>query len=388
MDQTQEYFIHLLSSHINNEAPTPINNPNWKELFRLGELHNLTGMLCLAIKALPIENRPIKAMTYFNQALGQTLQSVEKKQIASDKISKILSENKIKHIYVKGTAIRELYPVSGVRTSGDIDVIVEQDALDDAGKLLLDNGFELDQSNDIQYVLVQDDVEIELKSYLDHITGLDNNRYFNNFDSVIKYNDYQYILEPTYHLYYIIAHMLSHIKGGGAGIRQLMDVHVLIKNSEIDFNRLFDYFNEYNLTKSAMSILSLSNKLFSTPLPFDAHINDDLFEHLTDIVINGGVFGYANGNLGTVRLAHSINEGKAFAPIKAFIGLFIVSKQYLYRNYDYVQKHHILLPIAYFNRLFDAVFKRGKQNSKNIISMFNDNSSAVKLSELINELEI
>lgn len=388
MNENQKYFVHLLKSHINNSIPSSKpDEVKWKDIFKLGELHNLTGMVCLAIKSMPIEQRPNKGMTYFNQALGQTIQSFEIKQECDELISCELNNAGIKHMFVKGSSIRSLYPVPAVRTSGDIDLIVEMDDFQNATKLLIDKGATVIQDNDIQYVLDYKGQEIELKNYLDHVDGIGKNKYTNNFNNAHIINEYTYELNDTYHLFYVIAHMLDHIKYGGAGLRQLLDIHVLITKYNIDFDYLFQLLDSIGLHKSGMSLIQLSSVLFDTKIPFNNEIDIDLYNLLTDIIINGGVFGFANGDNGTVRLAQTDNN-KKLSPIKAFVGLFIVSKDYLYRTYKYANKHHILLPIAYFNRLFDAVFKRGKQNSKYIKSMFNNKESAIKISELNKELQI
>ena len=65
------------------------------------------------------------------------------------------------------------------------------------------------------------------------------------------------------------------------------------------------------------------------------------------------------------------------------------SKQYLYNNYKYSERHHVLLPIAFFNRIFDAVFKRTKQNIKSVKTIFkDDNNTALMISDIMKELEI
>ncbi|MBQ9532190.1 MAG: nucleotidyltransferase family protein [Eubacterium sp.] len=362
-------------------------------VFKLGELHNVTAMITLSIKKLPIESRPpAKIMNLFNQALGMTIQSYENKIEGIDKLTVVLNENKIKHLFVKGAAIRQYYPSGEVRTSGDTDVIVENDNLKKAAEILVENGFTLSQTSDIQNVLFFNNEEYEVKNYLDGVNSDCENYFSNPFDKkAIKVKEYSYNLEPTYHLVYIISHLLRHLTTGGVGIRQLMDVDVMLRSHEIDINKFFEVVKELNIEKSSMVLISLSKEYFNTPTDIGFNIDEQLKSSLEKVILTGGVFGFAISDHATGRLVKSINstENKGFkSPLIAFISMIFPSKLYLYRTYKYADKCHLLLPIAFFNRLFDAVFKRGKSNKKAIKNLFTNNKTAIMISDIINELDL
>ena len=58
-------------------------------------------------------------------------------------------------------------------------------------------------------------------------------------------------------------------------------------------------------------------------------MNINIEEKIIDTIISGGVFGYENGNLGTVRLAGAISDKHSKSDsIKAFFGMFVISKEY------------------------------------------------------------
>ena len=130
---------------------------------------------------------------------------------------------------------------------------------------------------------------------------------------------------------------------------------------------------------------------FSTPVNFDYEIDGELLNALEYVILNGGTFGYGIGDIGTARLMNTMAQSRThgkFSSVLAFLGLFKVNKEFIYHRYKYAREHHILLPVAYLSRLFDAVFKRGKQNVKHIKSMFSDRETASKMSEMLKELEI
>ena len=394
MNDTERYFIHLLSSHLNNSPPLPFDSEDWMGVFRLGELHNVTAMLTLSIKKLPVENRPPeKIFNLFKQALGMTLQSYESKAAGIKILEKTLSDKGIEHLYVKGAAIRKYYPSGEVRTSGDTDIIVDKDNLNFSADYLIEKGFSLSQRNDFQNVLFYLDEEYEIETELDGVNS-ESEKIFKplfNTDKTVNTDDFTYELEPTYHLFYVISHLLRHLSFGGVGVRQLMDVDVLIRSGECDIERLLDIAESVKLKKSFMAVLTLAKQYFSTPFDIDYQLNPQLKSSLDEIILKGGVFGFAISDNSTPRMVRSINESKKsgfIASLKAFLSMIFVNKEYLYKTYKYARNHHILLPIAFFNRLFDAIFKRGKSNFKSVKGMFENNETALMISDIINELNI
>ena len=381
MNDIQKYFVSLLSSYLNNEIPEANTICKWSEIFKLAELHNLTGVIALEINKLAPENQPNSTgKSYFNQALGLTVQNTELKNIGVKKMTEVLSAAEINHVIIKGSAIRHLYPVPDVRTSGDTDIVISEDDKQKVKEYLIDAGFELIHESVTQLVFRYLEQEFQFKTYFDCMNTED--RAFFSIDLCETENGFTYYLKPLLHLLYVINHLLKHIKSGGVGLRQLMDIDVLLRNEEIDINQLIWLCSNMGIEKSAKAIIALTKRLFSTPVDLECTIDDELFDQLTDVIITGGVFGFANANEGTVRLANSGSK------IKAIMSTLFATKEYMYNTYIYANKHHCLLPIAYIQRFISAIFKRRKQNTENIKSIFKDDEKAIKLSNIQKELEI
>ena len=392
MTKEQEFFIELLSSHINGYIPKPQENIDWKEIFDLSNKHNVTAIVATQIKLLPESSRVQgKGKSYFNQFLGKTLQSYDEKIEAYNYFVKTLSENGIKHLIVKGAVLRDIYPVKELRTSGDTDVVIQKQDYEKCKEILIANGFTLSQDTGEELDMYYKGQYFEISNTFEYINEETKLFFENPFDEKLSYCEgFTYYLYPIYHLVYVLYHILKHIKNGGAGVRMLLDICVLFNNYSIDVNEFLKIMTSLNLEKSSKTIISICKKLFKLDVEFEYTINEDIEEKLIDTIISGGVFGFSNGNLGVVRLASTMSDkATVFSSIKAFLGMFIISKDYLMKFYPYARRHRILLPVAYFNRLFNAVFKRGKRNIGNIQSIFSkNNDNAVRLGEILNELEI
>ena len=392
MTKEQQYFLHLVRTHLNNEIPEAPTDIDFSELFKVCELQNMTAIAAVELKKLLKDGHISKEQfSPFNQVLGLTIQNYEFKAEGIRLLSKTLSEHNINHLFLKGAAIRDLYPVPEIRTSGDTDVVVNESDLAVTTAILKEAGFQCEISNDIQSVMSYRNEEYEIKSYVDTLNDLCRS-YFNDIFGIqaVKTGSHSYILTPFNHLIYVLVHILKHFRSGGAGIRQLCDLDVLLRNSNIDIEKLLNTCAELGISKSTSVLLSLCKKYFDTPITFEDTASEELKVRVENMMLNGGTFGFGIGNIGTVRLTRmmSTSHGNHLISFKAFLNLFSYEKEDLLHRYEYARRHHILLPTAYFSRIFDAVFKRGAQNLRHIKSIFRDKDIASEMSDLLSELEI
>ena len=392
MTKEQQYFLHLVSSHLNNTTPEAPIDIDLSELFEVCELQNMTALAAIELKKLLKNGAIIKEQfSPFNQVLGLTIQNYEYKTEAIEQLKKVLGENNIKHLFLKGAAIRKLYPVPEVRTSGDTDVVVSAEDFDRATSLLTHNSFRLVESTEKDNVLYYRKEQFELKPRIEYINDAIKTYFEDTFDEnkCISSGGSTYELKPLYHLVYISYHALKHITGGGIGVRQLADIDIMLRKTDIDINAYFEICKALGLEKSCKSLVALTKYYFNTPVYADININPELRDSLSEVILNGGPFGF-NNSKGTTRLyntmAKSGNADKSIT-LKALLSLFIVESKTLYNSYQYAESHHILLPVAYFNRLFDAVFKRGRDNVKNIKSILSEREFAKSIGEMLSELE-
>ncbi|MBQ7204092.1 MAG: nucleotidyltransferase family protein [Eubacterium sp.] len=391
MNREQKYFLELIKAHLNSTDPPKPESIDFKALFELCELQNMTAIAAVELKKLKQRGDISKEQfSPFNQVLGLTLQNYELRLGAKNTLTEYLNDNGVRHIFVKGAVIRELYPVPQLRTSGDIDVIIDKTELKKVLGGLTELGFETQHRKENELDLRYAKESFEIKSELGGINDRSRAYFENPFDLCDENDGCCCKLSDLNHLTYITCHLLKHFKSGGAGVRQLADIDVMLRNKDIDINDYITLCEKLAFEKSAKVLLKLCKMYFDTPVDFEYGIDDTLYETLENVILGGGVFGYGIGNIGTARLMNTMTSGDTSkaSSYKAVLGLFAVNKEFLYHSYEYANKHHYLLPVAYMSRLFDAVFRRGRQNIKHIKSMFTDREIASKMSEMLKELEI
>lgn len=393
----KEYFIYLLSCHLNNKKPKGQSSIDWKQIYILAQKHNLTGIIMAEIKQLDKAFRPEKDIySAFNQNLGFTLQVYESKINAISKLLFVLTEAKIPHLLVKGAVLRNMYSEPALRTSGDTDVVVKESDFSDAVKALEKNGFIKEDVSGVVAAMLYGDERFEIHIELESI-NVQSKIYFSTpFDDISECSGYTYKLMPIYHLIYVITHIAHHMKIGGAGIRMLMDIDVLVRNyPELDYNLFWNICCNIRLEKTANTLFALCIKWFDTPVysdfSFDTEDNKDFYENLSSMILDGGTFGFGNGGLGKDNLEKSIGEsGKAtfFTSLKALFHWIFPSKDFLKNCFDYSRRHPVLVPVAWFHRLFKALFIHRKKSTDNFKEIFTGKEISEKQHQLLTELEL
>ncbi len=391
MTNSKQYFISLISSFLNNKPPEMPSNIDWQELYTLGNMHNVTAIIANEIMLLPEEARPEKQLlSCFQQQLGYTIISYESKSKIAQDILNILTENEIAFILVKGAVLKSYYPVEHLRTSSDIDIIIKRSDFERARTLFSDKKYEnfFCTSSCIVFSISGEHIEVHSDEDYD-------NEFFANIFEIADNDGLHYYLNDELHLLYVLCHIAKHFSGLGAGMRMFMDVDVIIRHmgESFDYDSMISLCRKADIEVFAQAVFSLCNFWFGTPVKSTIDFNEDKeFLNLMErVIIDGGVFGDFSGGTGDYYV--TINIGKSgksnlFVKLKALKTFFFPSTTYLKKVYLYSNKHPVLIPLAWFNRLFDGLFKRRKHSAKTLSAIFSDNEFSETHKKLLDELDI
>lgn len=384
MNKNEEYFVSLISSHLNNTAPPVIEAVDFDEVYRLAYINNVVGIVATQVQRLSKKNQPDgEIMSAFRQQLGYTLIDTEKKENAVETVRQIFTENNIDFLFVKGQIIKSYYPVPALRTSADTDIIVPDQSLDMLKKLLSDSGYEIFDQKVTGFSAKIDSQNIEIHGNSDF-----DNAYFKDIFSLCTKNGNEYFIDDYNHLIYILCHTVKHFKYCGAGIKMFMDIDTVIRHiNNFDYEKALGMSKAVGIEMFFKSALSLCNYMFSTPVKAEIDFSSEAeFRELFEgEIIGGGSFGFSKRDLGSYYEIRGSRGGKP-SKLKAFFAYAFPKKEYLIRRYDYAKRYPLLLPLAWLNRLFTAVFRRGSHSAETIFSIAKgDNKNYIKL---LNELEI
>lgn len=387
MNSNEKSFIYLLSCFLSSKKPTA-EIDDWKEIYRLADINNVVGIIANEIKQMPAELRPDgKLKSYFNQNLGKTVQRYDELCSVQEKIKSFFLINRIDFVFVKGSSVRELYPVPELRTSGDIDVIVCAEKYNDVLRLVKNSNYTVEHASPNVIVLDVDGVFVEIHKDADVLGEYFNGRIFDVCDK----DGNEYSLGEYDRLLYVILHLAKHLKSRGAGIRMLLDVDACVRAIDnFDMGKFIKMSKDAGVEKCSVMLLALAKQWLDTPVDVSLRLDDDLIELLSKAFIHGGVFGFKSNSLGSHYVAQSASSNKiGFKEKCSALVKWLFPPASTVRNmYFYASKHNALIPFAYLNRFFDGVFLRGRHSLNTMKQIASSNDSATIETQILKELDI
>ena len=137
MADEKSFFIQVLSDHLNKRKTALKENIDWSRVVRLSLIHQVDGILFYQCK----EFIPKNEYARLEQRYYSTIYYYKNREKLLAKIDKEFSANTIPYIEIKGLKIAKYYPVPGLRTMGDTDLVVHEEDRERASDVLSKIGF-------------------------------------------------------------------------------------------------------------------------------------------------------------------------------------------------------------------------------------------------------
>lgn len=349
-----------------------ITNDSLKDVIKMASKHDISHLVALGILNNGLADEEMK--TQLQQITFRAIYRYEKLNYELKQVCDAFEEAGIPFLPLKGSVIRNYYPEPWMRTSCDIDVLVQEKNLRTAVIYLVENLKYIEHgqnSHDIS-LFSPSGVHLEL-----HYNLIEDGRV--NSSTVILQNiweyaspkkEYQYWLETSDEMFYFyhIAHMAKHLQQGGCGIRTFIDLWILDNLSEINKvtrDELLELGGLLQFSKAASKLAScwLDN------LPMDS-----ICEKMQNYILSGGVYG-THENLILVQ------QQKKGGKLKYALSKIIIPYDTIKFHYPILQKHHWLTPIMQVRRWFKLIFCGHAKRSMRELS-YNSNISNSQADEM------
>lgn len=284
-------------------------------------------------------------------------------------ICRVLEAEGIRHMPLKGSVLRKYYPDPWMRTSADIDILVDEELADRAAEILEQElGYTNDgrSTHDIQ-MFAPSGVHLEL-----HFDTIEEERVANvnsvltriwENSSAAPQCRYQHEATDAMFYFYHVAHMAKHFKHGGCGVRFFLDLWILEHNVEhidSDRRRLIE-------EGGIVEFMDLSCRL--SEVWFSCGEHSQMSQTMERYVLNGGVYGSTSNNI----VLKQIKKG---GRVKyAFTRVFMPYSQ-LKLIYPVLEKCKWLLPLYEVRRWGRIIFGGGIKRSTDEIKQSVNTSKA------------
>lgn len=357
----QDIFINILSSELNEtelegSVKDMLTFEVISDLYALSKRHDLAHIVSSSLyKASLLTDGELSSK--FKQEEIMSLYRNEQMKCAYDKILNAFEEAKIEYVPLKGSVIRPYYPKESMRTSCDIDILIREEALDEAIKALTEKGFECGEKNYHDVVFFYpNNVHLEL-----HFNIKEN---MDNIDALLK-DVWLYIvpaqggvfrreLSKKFFSFHMFAHMSYHFLRGGCGIRPLMDIWIMEHKMGITWRDSKDLLEKAGILKFALEMENLADICFSDKP------KDDFSDTLLSYILKGGVYGTKENEIAVTK----VRDKNTF--VYVLKRLFLPYRIMIMR-YPILKKLPVLLPFCWVIRLIDMLF--GKKAGRTITEL-------------------
>lgn len=303
-----------------------------------------------------------------------------------DELLKLLDENGIPSVILKGAAAAMAYPHPSLRSTGDVDFLVKRNDFEKTAELLERNGYVLSHKKDRtihHYCYNKNSVSFELH----HRPGIvrdDDEELLSLFESGIEGREIRSaegfsfpVLPPALNGLILIFHINQHLRSG-LGLRQIIDWMMYIDRlpDTVWNDELLPLLRKTGMEKFALTVTAMCQEY----LGLRAIVEDTAAypcEELMEYIIEKGNMGRKAGILGrTASFSLNATDVNSFFSRLQRGGL---------ARWKAAQRHKALRPFAWIYQMFRiaGVFIKGKISPR---QMIREQKKGVQQRELIEAL--
>ncbi len=324
-----------------------------RALFEFSKSHSVDNIVCIALEKLnmmPEQYRQAYARSYKISRVREATQELETQEICGE-----LERLGIRHMLLKGSVMKHLYPTPDLRSMCDVDILYDKAYADRLGAVMEECGYSLYEAsgtNDVNLsYLKKPFMNIEFHGVLmDKDIPLYNAYFGENFEHTVpdegcrvKYPDEDFFV-------FMMAHLAKHYFNGGTGLRSLADIWLYLRSKpELDMAAVRAKLREIELDEFADIITGVNGVLFdgNDPTVQQSEIIDYIFHSGTYGTLNHKSADNMQGRSKSRFLLHRLFPGRDFMAI----------------NYPAVRKCAVLLPLFWVVRLLKVLFKKDYKGS-------------------------
>ena len=314
--------------------------------------HKISGLLYPVLEARGIKNSELyKDFNFW-------LKTEANQQYYLEKIKESFNAEKIRFVCLKGAYLKTLYPEPYMRSSGDLDIFVDDENTEKVRDIMTGLGFKTERFDH----RLQDDVyslgefvHIEIHRKLISNKCPWDEKCQEIIGRIVpkKEGSYEYVMSPEDFYLHMIAHMAKHMKYSGCGIRMVLDIWVYLNKFEACLDReILDqrlkYCGLYTFEREVIKLVDYW---------FNGKAADIKTGVLARYIFDSGIFGKAEQMFATEMAEKTKkNTDKKVGVIKRLIGYTFLPYLNMCMIYPKLSKYPILLPFYWVLRANRILF--------------------------------
>lgn len=357
LQNVKKLFFALISLEIDNknideEYLNLITEEVLIALYKLSKQHDLAHLIGEALEKNNLLPKNSKIEELFLKERNLAIYRYVQMSHEFVRICFALENAEISYIPLKGSVLRKLYKEPWLRTSCDIDILVQEENLETATNVLkkeLNYTYKLDGNHDV-HLYSQTGAHLELHYKLDSFKESWSNILNNVWDYSNNNLGYCYALTSEMIYFYHIAHMASHFKYGGCGIRPFIDLYLISKKMEYNEEVLKSLLKSGGLTNFNEVAIKTINCWF------EGEEKTEKIELVEKYILYSGTYG-------SVQNRVAVEKNKRKSRLKFICSRIFVPYRTLKYQYPTLKKCPFLYPFYMLKRWFNLLKKENRKNA-------------------------
>ena len=365
--KTLNYIVNLIGAVICGKTCgsfKQITSDEWRKIFELSDKHDLSHIIGKAIGDCKISvGSDIRGL--FSASELNAFLRCEKIKFTQAELYRMLEDEHIPYIPLKGAVIRKFYPDEWLRTSCDIDVFIKREDISRTCEMIEASlGWKKysDGTHDVSF-FSNAGIHVELHYSLIEDDATTEGIVLHNWNAEVlscvrenaepdKGSCCRFRLNDEFAYFYHIAHMAKHFESGGCGIRPFIDLWIMDNRLVYDIDKRNKMLKDGKLLTFADACRKLADVWFS------GADHSDVTKGIESFVVSGGVYGNIDNK---VAVQQAYRGGKLrYAATRIFLPY-----DALKLHYPILKKHRYLMPFYQFKRWIKILFKGGFGRSYN-----------------------
>ena len=350
-------YLHLVSLYLNKKTASGFKvDDNIAFYATLSKRHSLMALFYKAVKDThaDINENNLKRLEEYYFANVRKVALFEKERKG---LYEFLNNNQIDFLPLKGIVIKDYYLDQNTREFADNDILFSASKDKMIKDYFVKRGYKSEYFRKSNHDIYQKkpffNFEMHRALFMEREDGREFSKYFKDYlkNSQIK-EGYEHCLSKEDFYIYFLAHAFKHFDNSGCGIRTLIDCYLYLKQNELDFNYINQELEKIGLLEFSNKLSTLSIKVFD-----EQELNDEEKEML--------LFVASSGTYGT--LENSVNKGvKEKGKFRYLMRRIFPPMSFYKTAYPRLYKTKVLIPLAWFMRLFRILFKNPKRATAEI----------------------
>ena len=267
MTQSETILLSLIKKSLFGIDYSLPSDVDWNAVFQEAQDQAVVGIVAPVVP----HDCPYEIEAKWNSAKNHQIAQQVRYWHAQDQLDKLLTENEIPYVILKGAAAAMNYPDPFRRSMGDIDFLVPPKLFERAKTLLLENGYiQNHEQNDRNIGLSKDHISFELHfrfSYSDlNMEDVLLNGLSHSERKTVENHSF-YALPTVENGLVLLGHLWGHLHTG-VGLRQVLDWMLFVHDNLNDelWNAVFSSLTKaYGLQKLAITTAHMSQKYIGLP---------------------------------------------------------------------------------------------------------------------------